>query len=210
MKQLLLALIVVILAILIYYFVFRRRYDHIITPDGNTYYVLPYENSTEAAALMSKINVNLLKFLKYLRDKYRIDVPGVVPQTRKEKIANAILNGFNYETLYENNPINMTNDTSYTINKGDRMHICLRDKEDTSKLIDYNTVVFVVLHEISHIGHYDGWGHGKSYWETFKFVLGEAVRVNFYNPIDYAKSPVNYCGLRVAYQPLYDKSLSDV
>ena len=40
--------------------------------------------------------------------------------------------------------------TSYTINKGQEMAVCLRSKND-KKIHDINEIMYVIIHEISHI-----------------------------------------------------------
>ena len=46
--------------------------------------------------------------------------------------------------------------------------LCLRDKQ-TKKLHSDEILMFVALHELSHMGN-DTWGHDTKFWKTFKFV----------------------------------------
>ena len=50
----------------------------------------------------------------------------------------------------------------------------------------------------------NGYGHGDEFWNIFKQILVEATESNIYEPVDYTKAPVNYCGLVVSHNPYYD------
>lgn len=63
---------------------------------------------------------------------------------------------------------------------------------------------------MAHIGNYNGWGHKQRFWQVFKFFLQEATASGIYTPRDYEKSPDWYCGLDVAYNPYFDKSVASV
>ena len=43
-----------------------------------------------------------------------------------------------------------------------------------------------------------------SVWENFKFILGNAVEIGIYKPIDYKKKPKGYCGMTITDNPYYD------
>ena len=104
--------------------------------------------------------------------------------------------------LYENyNPENISEGTSehgytsYTINKGERIIVCIREK-DTMKFSDENAVMYVVIHELTHMAITEI-GHTPLFWEKFKWFLEEAVQIGIYKKVDYAKKPVNYCGIQL-------------
>ncbi len=128
---------------------------------------------------------------------------------RKSRIVNSMLTKYDPDNVYETNPI-FTMSTSYTINKGKRMYLCCRSKKFPFDLTDLNTLTFVALHELSHIGNYDGWGHTEDFWSVFKFVLQNAVYINIYDPIDYKEYPQYYCGIHINYQPLFDSTLAKI
>jgi hypothetical protein len=70
--------------------------------------------------------------------------------------------------IYENIH-NKNNSTSYTINKGDEMAICLRSKKDKN-IHDLNEIMYVVIHEISHIACPEI-GHTKLFLKINKYFL---------------------------------------
>jgi hypothetical protein len=168
-----------------------------------------YENAEEAARIMSNINKTLIYFLAKLREKYRWSKEKLDDnswtQHRAQMVA-ALLYGYNPERVFETDPA-FTSSTSYTIDKGQKMFVCLRDKKNPDKIIDENIIIFVLLHEMAHIANYDDWGHGPEYWSTFKFILEEAVEAGIYQPVNYKIHPVDYCGLWVDYNVLYDANI---
>lgn len=105
---------------------------------------------------------------------------------------------FNANNIRETLP---TSDlTAYSQNKGEVMAFCLNDGDDN--LIDENTLMFVAIHELAHLTT-DTVGHGEDFWSNMKFLLEAAVAANFYMPVDYSKSPKNYCGLEITDSPLF-------
>ena len=72
-----------------------------------------------------------------------------------------------------------------------------------SELIDENTLTFVALHELSHIAT-KSIGHTTEFWENFKFILKEAVKLGHYEPINYKEKPKEYCGMNITDNPYYD------
>lgn len=174
-----------------------------------------YDNSSGAVALVDEMNDRLMRFLKWLGQKYDVSTPGDrvcrngggVSMCDRQRVVQAILYGYNTEELYETDPLNRKGDTSYTQEKGDKMYLCVRNKRKPSELTPINTMMFVSLHEIAHIGHYDGWGHPTRFWQIFKFILSEATTFGIYTPEEYVTSPVWYCSLKIDYQPLFDDQL---
>lgn len=83
--------------------------------------------------------------------------------------------------------------TSYTVNKGTEMVVCLRDKK-TNKLHDLNTLMYVCTHEIGHIGCPEV-GHTKLFHRINKFLLLEAIKQGVYTYTNYKYFPCDYCGL---------------
>ena len=98
-------------------------------------------------------------------------------------------------------------DTAYTIDKGELIAICLR-KSHKGEVHDMNTLMFVVIHELTHIA-IDVFDHPPEFWESFKILLTEAVRCCVYRPVNYDMINVKYCGEKmiIEYNPLFDKSL---
>jgi len=91
--------------------------------------------------------------------------------------------------------------TSYTIDKGKELHLCLRNKEDT-KLHQINILMFVAIHELAHIQS-TSYGHNNEFGKNFVFLLKQASKIGIYKPVDYSKNPVKFCGMDVNDSPMY-------
>ena len=137
----------------------KNQYDLIIVKSkfDNMNYLVRNENDKDKAAfLLSKLN-NLSKILiKKLLIKY----------PNNEKIQRLKEN-------YKPNKIHETNKmspfTSYALNKGEHIHLCLRNKT-TNMFEDYNTLVYVLIHELGHLMTLE-YGHHEQYWQNFLFIL---------------------------------------
>ena len=73
----------------------------------------------------------------------------------------------------------------------------------TFKLIDENTLTFLAVHELAHVMT-ESVGHTKEFWQNFKFLLKDAVKMGIYTPVDYKKKPKSYCGMNITDNPYYD------
>ena len=208
------SVLVIIIILLLFYG--RRIYMNaqLVNIDGQWNVSGNYENHIEAAMLISSVNNSIIEILRAIKYKYAVDKTDDVSRLYEYPaelypIVDTLLDNYNPDVFYENDPA-LSSDTSYTVNKGSAMYLCLRDREDPTKLVTKDTLLFVMLHEISHIANYNGWGHGIEFWEIFKFILNEAYLTGEYIPTDYSKYPVVYCGLEITYNPLLDDSLRNI
>lgn len=170
-----------------------------------------YDNTKEALDLLNHANERMFFLLCKLRTKYEITGIKNIKYSssinkQERKTIKALLRNYNPEVFQENNP-KYNNQTSWTISKGEAMHICLRSRSNNNELVDLNTLMFVILHESSHIANYRTYGHDNLFWRTFKFILQNAVEYNIYKKENYRSYPVVYCGVEINYQPLNDETL---
>lgn len=93
-----------------------------------------------------------------------------------------------------------TNSTSYSINKGDELVFCIRDKLNNS-IHDINTLMFVAIHELAHIVT-DELQHTQKFWNNMKSLLQTAENLNLYTYVDYSQNPIEYCGMTINSTPL--------
>lgn len=93
--------------------------------------------------------------------------------------------------------------TSYSINK-EEIIMCLRNKDkekENETLADINTLMYVLLHEISHICT-ESIGHTPEFWDNFKWILEESINIGIYKYTDYLKENVEYCGITINSTPI--------
>ena len=195
-------IIIIFLLIVIYH---AEKTENMVTSpvDGRAYEVIEHMNDKHLAAdKLAQINEWNLKFIKYLCEK---------PKKSMEYILGKRLsNNYDPNVLFENNPTDKHN-TSYTEDKGRTLALCLREKETGNHNIhETNLIMFVNIHELSHIASLDfGHDHDMDFWPNFKVLLHAAEKMGGYIPVDYGKNTQNYCGLDINYNPYHDVHLRD-
>lgn len=160
--------------------------------DGNEYCVRDRTKVNEAADLLAKTTNKCTKLVQMLAQK-----------KPNHPITKRLVEGYNPQKIRETLPT--SSHTAYSENKGEKVAFCLtkRKDENPNNLIDLNTLMFVALHELSHICTVSI-GHTPEYWDNFKFVLENAVEFDLYHPVDYKKNPTGYCGMTISDNPYYD------
>jgi|UniRef100_A0A6C0ART9 hypothetical protein len=161
------------------------------TVDGNKYCVRERAKESAAADLLATVTDKCKQLVAYVGEKY--------PNDERVK---RLISGFNPQKVMETLP-NSTY-TAYSENKGEKVAFCLnRSKNNNDDLIDMNTLMFVAIHELSHIMT-ESIGHKTDFWQNFKFLLENAKTAGIHDPVDYKKSPKEYCGMEIKDNPYYD------
>jgi hypothetical protein len=93
--------------------------------------------------------------------------------------------------------------TSYSVNKGESVHFCLRQRDASEQLVNMNVMMFVAIHEMAHMIT-KSVGHEPEFWNNFGWLLREAEQRNLYTPTDFKSHPVLYCGVTITDAPKYD------
>ncbi len=147
-----------------------------------------FSNIDKTPNILATIENNILNLVYYLQEKHPNDerITRMHKRLQKLKIEEA-----------KHEP----NSSSYTINKGELMKLCLRDKK-TRDFHDINTLMFVVIHELAHIMTVST-GHTDEFMTNFKFILSNAADIGIYIPINYEKNPITYCGVEVNHNPYF-------
>jgi len=159
--------------------------------DGNSYQMQNLPDKDAAVESM----VAIRKRIEALKEYY-----STTPALAADPPVARFLSRYQPESFVENDI--KSSDTSYSENKGQRIVICLRDKTSAPyPLIDINTIMFVMLHEMSHLMT-ETIGHTPEFWANFKRALGDAIKIGIYTQTNYAQSPVNYCGMKITDSPL--------
>jgi hypothetical protein len=162
----------------------------ISTKDGNKYCVREREKEAEAADLLATVTQNCKDFVMYLKNTYPDD-----PRVKK------LAEGFSATKISETLPTSEL--TAYSENKGAKIAFCLNRTKTSTTLIDINTLMFVALHELTHIMT-TSIGHKDEFWNNFKYVLENSKKAGIYDPINYKEKPQEYCGMTITDNPYYD------
>jgi hypothetical protein len=162
--------------------------------DNRTYIVRNLLDKQEAADTLAKVRRRMEELVERFKEKFG----------RKDARVNLMASRFNSNEIREAIP--RKNQTSYSINKGERVVICLRSRDKQETLVDVNTLVFVAFHEMAHIMTISI-GHKTEFWENFRFILAHAIEWKLYDPVDYKKTPKPYCGIKISESPLENKDI---
>jgi len=161
--------------------------------DGELYTVRDMPDKQNAADTMAKVRLKMNK-LKIHLESTSPDKPQVQQLTRNFE-ANA--NRFKEATPDAEH-------TSYSVNKGEEVHFCLRQREaGDESLVNEDIITFVAIHEMGHMIT-KTIGHGPDFWNNFAWLLQEAEKIGVYTHRDFRAHPVSYCGMKITDQPSYD------
>lgn len=172
--------------------------------DSKEYLVRDLPDKQQAADLMASVRIKLSNLKIHLEEKFP-DKPQIT-QLKSNFEPNP-------SRFYESTPD--ADLTSYSVNKGESIHLCLRQrksKDDSSQaainetLVDENVIMFVSIHEMAHIVT-KSVGHGPDFWNNFAWLLKESELIKIYTPQDFRAHPVKYCGMSITDQPTYDPNV---
>lgn len=153
------------------------------TIDNQYYYVYNSDNKQEVADTLATIKLKILYLIEFMKKENNPDYT---------KYLNRLIDKINGVTIEENTT---NKNTSYSVNKGDELVICLKSKKN-NKIHDMNLLMYVVLHEIAHIMCPE-YGHGLLFIKIFKYVTESAVKAGIYTKIDFENNPQEYCGMTI-------------
>jgi len=142
----------------------------------------------QAAELMAEIKRRLEKLINYCVANF--------PENENVKIMSERFKPHNIQETSVTD-----SGTSYTIDKGKEMHLCLREKSNM-ELHNINILMFVAIHELAHVLS-TSYGHNSEFGENFIFLLEQSIKIGIYNSVDYSKNPEEFCGIDVTSNPLY-------
>lgn len=181
--------IIIMMAIIILMYI-QNHYgevDYITSQiDGRRYLVRNLSDSKEASDLLAKINIDLVRLVRHMSAKHGQD-----PELKD--YVKSLVQNYNPNTISEGSPD--TGYTSMTINKGEKLILCIRQSD--KKFVDKNTILYVAIHELGHIMTFDETGHTPKFWNNFKILLKEAIDIGIYTKTDYTNKPTDYCGIKI-------------
>lgn len=156
--------------------------------DNKEYLVRKLSDKQEAADILAETRLRLVKLCDYLKEKY--------PNDKRAQRCYV-----NNTTIVESQP--KSKFTSFSVNKGEKIVFCIRSRNSDEKLVNLNLLMFVALHELAHVVT-KSVGHTEEFWDNFKWILIQAVKIKIYKPHDFQKKPEEYCGTQITDSPLHD------
>lgn len=165
--------------------------------DDESYLVRNLPDKQIAADRLAQIREKLLRLRKYLEQSHD-DSPFV-----KQMLKNF---DFSSNRFTESTPDAQY--TSYSVNKGEKIYMCLRQRDEKEQLVDTNVLLFVALHEMAHVGT-SSIGHTPEFWNHFAWLIKQAEHIKIYTFKDFAAHPVEYCGVHITDSPTYKESVKD-
>jgi len=161
--------------------------------DGNTYQVRDMPDKQEAADLLARVRQRMQKLYNYLIATYPEKLQ--VKQLRQNFKPDP-------SRISESTPD--AEHTSYSVNKGESVHLCLRQRQGNNEsLVKENVMTFVALHEMAHMIT-TTIGHGTDFWNNFGWLLKISEEQGIYTYEDFSAHPVSYCGVKITDSPKYD------
>lgn len=176
-----------------------KQYSHDMiyqtsTVDGGSYLVRNLPDRQEAADRLARTRAKLIRLMRDLKQTHP-DKPLVAQMLRNFDADPSRFSESTPDATY----------TSYSVNKGEKVYMCIRQRNEREELVDENVITFVALHELAHIGTHEI-GHTPLFWNNFGWILKRAEEIQIYEYTDFAAHPVEYCGIRITDQPTYDKA----
>ena len=191
-------LLVIIFGIIIYcvssYLSKQQKSTFIPVVDcGITYQVTKTqdgEQDKEVARVLCRVNKSCKRLIKYLNYKYGQYDPRV----------KLLVKEYDDEDLVENQK------ETFVLDKGVKIHLCVRSKTYPNKIYDLNLLMFVVLHELAHIVTISI-GHDDTFWKNNVWLMREASLAGVFTNTDYSRFPQEYCGLTIDNNPSFNEDL---
>lgn len=211
MNNIILILTCLVLISIAYKYIEGSRYEvEYVKSDvnGKEYIVRNLPDKKEAVNLIANLSITLKKLVDYcaslksykslIKTHKLKSVNDNLNPDKFEKDIERMINNFNEDEFSESTPD--AKYTSYAVNKGEKIVMCLRRKKEGNRLMDLNVLKFVALHELSHLMTYSI-GHTDEFWDNFKLILKIAIDIGIYKHIDFNKKPVTYCGTQITDTP---------
>lgn len=180
-------IIVIFVIVVIFLFYIQKKYlevEYVISKIDNTRYLVQNkEDKDEAADMLARLNKKIKKLLAHMKKK----------DPNNEDIVR-LLDNYSVDNISEGTED--SNYTSYSVNKGEKIVFCLRQRDGSDNFVDENVLMYVATHELGHLMTKDI-GHTETFWNNFKYLLSEAVEIGVYEKVDYSEDPTEYCGINI-------------
>ena len=151
--------------------------------DGRKYIVRKLPDAQAAADKLANINKKIISLVDSLEEDDRKGIKRLKKRYNPDQLSETGL-GAKY--------------TSYSVNKGEKISICVRQPDNS--FINDNIIIFVFIHELSHVMTEEV-GHTPKFWDNMAYLLEQGEKIGIYVPEDYSENPVDYCGMEINSTP---------
>ena len=191
-------LLSLIVCVLVSFFVYKqiKRYLSVSSVkssiDGKFYSVrasLPENTKKEIANRLALINKNIKILIDYIERN---------GDKKYKKNIDLLKSRYHENSITENIDLE---DTTFTVNKGESIEFCITTRNSKEEVYDINKLMFVTIHELSHIGS-ESYNHTREFTDFFIFLLKSAIACKVYKYQNYYKDPEEYCGITIDKTPL--------
>jgi len=165
--------------------------------DGEMYLVRNLPDKQDAADRLARVRGKLIQLREYLKNKYY-----------DKKFVKQMIDNFDCSAQRFSESTPDAQYTSYSVNKGEKIFMCLRQRDEKENLVQENVIVFVALHEMSHVGT-SSIGHTPEFWNHFAWLLEQAEELGVYKYTNFSAHPVEYCGVHITDSPKYKETVED-
>lgn len=150
--------------------------------DGKQYRVRNIERKQETADALARVNKKVLEYIERLKREADSDYMPMVMR---------LASRYNPDKLSEGRIDKRF--TSYTVNKGEQVVLCLRSRDEKDAIYDDNLIFYVTLHELAHVASITD-DHQAEFHRNFRYLLKKASEWNYWTRV---VNPFHYCGLDV-------------
>lgn len=175
------------LCVILYQKTFFDRTYVVSKLDGSRYLVRNGPTQGKSADILAKMQKKKVELCKFLEStpKYSTN-HGVRRLLRRRGVEIE-------ERSHEYN-----DEAAYSINKGERIGMCLKDQNGTYE--NENTMFFVLMHELAHIMS-TKYAHDAEFWKNFATLIEAAVEAKLYKYKRYDKEHTAFCGHDIVHTP---------
>lgn len=176
----------VLIFLYIFLFINKTNFIYVEASSGTKYLIYKDKHAKEKANTLSQVVINMYKLKNHL-------VKNIDNFPEYREYIQQLDENFNESrtVIYETDP--NSDLTSYSVNKGEELSMCLKSKKD-GKLHDLNLLMYVAIHEMAHFACPEI-GHGDLFKKIFKKFTEEGIKLGIYKRVDYFEYPVEYCGM---------------
>ena len=152
-----------------------------------SYLVRNYNNpkiEKKVGSELHKLTMKIEKLIRHLRKNFYSD-------ERFKRLVDS------YKGNIQEIDLKNEGEVGYNVGKGEVIGLCMTKE---GNLLDVNTIMFVLLHELSHSMtiRYD---HNERFWDNFEQVLNEALKIGIYTYEDFNSKPKMHCGMKISHAP---------